>query len=138
MDARSGDGTVDITLSIPNKKLKAAYGPNYGNPDIPICAGAKRLDANNQPVDCHNDSLGGFADRTLDPLTHVFNGGYDHAKCGSDGYWWGVLGTYQDPVALGFDSSLIPLITSWGGTVTSGTRTIVVHEPSDWDGHFGY
>jgi hypothetical protein len=141
MDARNGNGTVDITLSIPNKKLKAAYGPNYGNPDIPICAGAKRIDANNQPVDCHTDvtnGLPGFADRTLDPSTHVFNGGYSTAQCGSDGYWWGILGTYQDPIGLGFDANLIPLITSWGGTLTSGTRTVVVHEPAGWDGHFGY
>lgn len=136
-DGRNGDGTLDLVLSIPNNKLKATYGPNYGNPNVPICAGAKRLDSNGNPVSCSSDPLGGFADRTIDPTTHLFNGGYSTAQCGSDGYWWGVLGTYQDPNPP-FDSSLIPLITSWGGTLSSGSRTFVAHEPAGWDGHFGY
>lgn len=140
IEARNGDGTLDVTLSIPNNQLKAAYGPNYGNPNVPICAGAKRLDSSGNPVSCQTDVANGktgFADRKLDPTSHLFNGQYDVAKCDSDGYWWGVLGTYQDPNPP-FDSSAIPLVTSWGGTLTSGSRTFVLHEPSGWDGHFGY
>ncbi|HET8751166.1 MAG TPA: hypothetical protein VFM43_01420 [Gaiellaceae bacterium] len=140
LEARNGDGTLDVTLSIPNNQLKAAYGPNYGNPNVPICAGAKRLDASGNPVSCQTDvanGLTGFADRKIDPSTHLFNGQYDVAKCGSDGNWWGVLGTYQDPDPP-FDSGAIPLVTSWGGTINSGSRTFVLHEPSGWDGHFGY
>jgi hypothetical protein len=129
-DARNGDGTLDITLSIQTKKLKQAYGPNYGQPNVPICAGAKRLDAQHNPIDCHTEASG-FADRTLG-TDHMFNGGYDTAKCGADGFWWGILGTFQDPNPP-FDSSQIPLITGWGSSPDGVNRTFTVHVPAGWD-----
>lgn len=146
-DGRTDTGTVDITISIPTKDLRKAYGPNYGQPNVPICVGAKRL-VGNEPVDCNTeDPSQGFADRTLDPTTHTFNGGYAAAKCGHDGYWWGILGTFQDPNALGFktfqdptlppDPGLIPLITGWGSSPDGLSRTFTIHQPANWDGQFG-
>lgn len=141
-DARNGDGTLDITISIKNKDLKRVYGPNYGQPNVPICAGVKRLDADNNPVECSNDPLGGFADRHL--TNGIFDGTYGTAVCGAGGYWWGVLGTFQDPLSLGFDSTLQPLITAWGSSPDGVYRTFTVHEPgastfapSGWDGKMG-
>lgn len=142
-DARNGDGTLDIAISIKNTDLKKVYGPNYGQPNVPICAGVKRLDANNNPVDCTNDQLlGGFHDRHL--TNGVFDGTYGLAKCGDGGYWWGVLGTFQDPIGLGFDSNLQPLITAWGSSPDGVYRTFTVHEPGastfapyGWDGKMG-
>jgi hypothetical protein len=134
-DGRNGDGTLDITLTISNSKLKAAYGPNHGNPSIPICAGARRLDAQNNPIDCHTDvtnGVPGFADTTVDPTTHLVTGVQSTAVCGSDGYWWGILGNYQDANPP-YDPNQIPLITAWGGTTTSASRTITTHIPADWD-----
>lgn len=131
-DARNGDGTLDVTLTISNSKLKASYGPNHGNPSIPICAGVRRLDAQQNPIDCHVDNQGGFADTTVDPATHLVTGSVSTAVCGSDGYWWGILGNFQDANPP-FDSNQIPLITSWGGTTTSNSRTITTHIPSGWD-----
>jgi hypothetical protein len=143
-DARSGNnGSIDFTISISNNALKKAYGPNYGQPNVPICLGAMRLDANNTPIPCSSDSLLGWPDRNL--TNGVFNGTYGVAKCGDGGYWWGVLGTFQDPISLGFDSTQIPLITAWGSSPDGVYRTFTVHEPGastnapyGWDGHFGY
>jgi len=132
LDSRNGDGTLDITLTIPNNKLKTAYGPNHGNPSIPICAGVRRLDAQQNSIDCRVDNQGGFADTTVDPTTHLVTGDQSTAVCGSDGYWWGILGNFQDPNPP-YDSSQIPLITTWGGTTTSSSRTITTHVPADWD-----
>jgi hypothetical protein len=142
-NARNGDGTIDITISIANSALKKTYGPNYGQPNVPICAGVKRLDANHNPVDCTADQLlGGWADRTL-ASNGTFNGGYSTAVCGAGGYWWGILGTFQDPNPP-FDSTQIPLITAWGSSPDGVYRTFTVHEPGaslfapyGWDGHFG-
>ena len=130
-DARNGNGTLDITLSIKNKDLKQVYGPNYGQPNVPICVGARRLDASHNPIDCQNDPNGGWADRTL-ATDGTFQGGYGKAVCGLDGYWWGVLGTFQDPDPP-FDSSLIPLITGWGSSPDGVYRTFTMHVPSQWD-----
>jgi len=134
-DSRNGNGTLDVTLTIPNSQLKAAYGPNHGNPSIPICAGARRLDSQDNPIDCHTDvqnGVPGFADTTVDPTTHLVTGNQSTAVCGSDGYWWGILGNFQDPNPP-YDSNQIPLITSWGGTTTSNSRTITTHIPAGWD-----
>lgn len=140
-DARSGDGTLTVTLSIKNNDLKQAYGPNYGQPNVPICVGVKFL-SGNTPVSCdptNPDTGFPWADRLLNS-THVFGGQYGTAVCDNIpgdagfGYWWGVAGTYQDPNPP-FDASSIPLVTSWGGTGTSpsSTRTFVLSVPSDWD-----
>jgi hypothetical protein len=136
-DGRTAQGTVDVTVSIPQKDLKQVYGPNYGQPNVPICAGAMRL-VNNQPVSCTTDvtnGLGGWADRTLGSDGR-FNGGYSTAVCDpTTGYWWGILGTFQDPNPP-FNSNSIPLITGWGSSPDGVYRTFTIHEPSGWDGHY--
>lgn len=129
-DGRNADGTLDLTLYIADKALKMAYGTNYGQPNVPICVGAKVL-INNSPVNCTStDPLNQpFADRTLG-TNGKFNGGYDVAKCGDGGYWWGVIGTFQDPNPP-FHSTAIPLIVGWGSD--GGYRTFNIHVPSGWD-----
>jgi len=137
-DGRNGDGTLDVTLSLSNAGLKKAYGPNYGQPNVPICVGVRRLDANQQPINCTQAGGGpAWADRTLGP-DGKFTGSYDVARCDADpadpgyGYWWGILGTFQDPNPP-FDSNLIPLITAWGSSPDGASRTFTLHFPASWD-----
>ncbi len=132
-DGRNGDGTLDITYYIKDKDLKAAYGANYGQPNVPICAGAKYL-VNNTPVACNDPNyLGqqGWADRLLG-ADGKFNGLYDVARCAEDGFWYGILGTKQDPNPP-FDSNAVPLITDWGTTPDGVYRTFNIHIPKNLD-----
>jgi hypothetical protein len=132
-DSRTGDGSLDFTYYIKDKSLKQVYGANYGQPNVPLCAGAKRL-VNNQPVAC--DAPGGspgWTGKAVDPVTHkVVSGSQKPAVCGEGGYWWGVLGNFQDPNPP-FDRLSIPLITGWGSTTDGVFRTFTVHVPSGWD-----
>ena len=52
-DSRNGDGSLDFTISIPTSYLKKTYGPNFGQPNVPICVGVKRLNSSFQPIDCN-------------------------------------------------------------------------------------
>jgi hypothetical protein len=132
-DSRTGDGSLDFTYYIKDKSLKQVYGANYGQPNVPLCAGAKRL-VNNQPVACNASGGGpGWMGKAVDPVTHkVVSGSQKPAVCGDGGYWWGVLGNFQDPNPP-FDSLSIPLITGWGSTPDGVFRTYTVHVPSGWD-----
>lgn len=137
-DGRNGDGTLDVTLSLSNAGLKRVYGPNYGQPNVPICVGVRRLDANQQPINCTQAGGGpAWADRTLGP-DGKFNGSYGLASCDAVsgdpgyGYWWGILGTFQDPNPP-FNSTQIPLITSWGSSPDGASRMFTIHFPALWD-----
>lgn len=144
-DGRTASGTIDITVSIPNTTLKTVYGANYGQPNVPICFGAKVLVNNTTPINCNasGNPLKGWNDRTLG-TDGKFNGGYSNALCDpTTGYWWGILGTFQDPNSTSttdeiFDSNQIPLITGWGSSPDGSYRTFTIHEPSGWDGQCGY
>jgi hypothetical protein len=125
-DSRNGDGTLDFTYYIRDKDLKKVYGPNFGQPNVPICAGAKLL-VNNQPVNCDDPANPGqraWDDRTLGP-DGKFNG-YSTAKCGADGYWWGILGTKLDPNPP-IDQLFDPFISGWGTSADGVFRTFVLH-----------
>jgi hypothetical protein len=133
-DGRSSAGTLTITLSVPNSALKQAYGPNYSQANVPICVGARHLDANQQPISCQTDManhVAGFPDRVLG-TNGQFNGNYGTAVCDADGYWWGIVGTRQDPTALGFDSTVNPLLTAWGA-VNGTNRSFTLSVPANWD-----
>src|SRR3954452_13013476 len=94
-DSRNSDGTLDFTYYIKITALKKAYGPNYGQPDVPLCAGGKVV-VDNQPVDCDPATQTPWHGRHLG-TDGKFDGTYRTAVCGAGGYWWGILGTKQDP-----------------------------------------
>lgn len=131
-DGRNGDGTIDFTIYIKDKDLKAAYGTNYGQPNVPICAGTKYL-VNNEPVACNDASSPptGWDDRRLGD-DNKFNGLYDKAHCAPDGFWYGIVGTKNDPKPP-FDSNAVPLITGWGTTPDGVYRTFNLHVPAGID-----
>jgi hypothetical protein len=135
-DGRNGDGTLDFVYYIKDKDLKQAYGQNYGQPNVPICAGTKYL-VGNTPVACNDPNYPnqqGWADRTLG-TDGKFNG-YYVAQCAPDGFWYGILGTKQDPNPP-FDSNAVPLITGWGTTPDGVYRTFNLHVPAGIDVKFG-
>lgn len=131
-DTRNGDGTLDFTYYIQDRALKQAYGTNYGQPNVPICAGG-RVVVDNHPVDCNDPAYPGqtgWYGRHLG-TDGKFDGTYRRAVCDpATGYWWGILGTKQDPNPP-IDPTIDPSITGWGSTTIY--RTFVVHVTAGWD-----
>jgi hypothetical protein len=129
-DSRNGSGTLDFTYYIKMTALKKAYGPNYGQPNVPLCAGGKVV-VNNHPVDCDPATQTPWHGRHLG-TNGTFDGTYRAAVCGADGYWWAILGTKQDPnppINPAFD----PTITGWGTSADGLSRTFTIHVPAGWD-----
>jgi hypothetical protein len=129
-DTRNADSSLDFVYYIKNTALKKAYGPNYGQPDVPLCGGGKVVDlTSHEPVDCTTDgSQAPWRGRHLG-ADHKFDGTYQDAVCGEGGYWWGILGTKLDPI----DPNLNPTITGWGSTSDGVYRTFTIHVPPGWD-----
>lgn len=128
-DGRTSDTGGTLTFVYAIKKQLVQASPNNGNPFIAICAGTQRVGADGTPIDCHVDSLGGWADDTLNS-NGVFDG-QNTAQCNPDGLWWGILATYQDPV----DPSVNPTETAWQGG--SQYRYFTITVPSPWDMQWG-
>jgi hypothetical protein len=138
-DARDGSGNLTVRLSISNQALKTAYGPNYGQPNVPICVGVQHL-VGNTAYPCTDPVNGGTAwpDRALSAPGKTWQGAYDPhgAYCDTTigspgyGYWWGIVGTFQDPNPP-FDPTAVPLVTDWGGA--GNFRTFTIGVPSQWD-----
>ena len=136
VDNRTAAGELRFTYNVPTKLIQKS--PNNGQPFIPLCAGAKRL-VNNQPVDCNPSAQPGDADgpwlgRGLNP-DGTFDGSLRYAVCGEGGYWWAVMGSFQQPI----DPSLNPTITGWGG-ITIGNvsyRQLFLRVPTGWDWRVG-
>jgi hypothetical protein len=136
VDNRTAAGELRFTYSVPTKLIQKS--PNNGQPFIPLCAGAKRL-VNNQPVDCNPSAQPGDADgpwlgKGLNP-DGTFNGTQRYAVCGEGGFWWAVMGSFQDPI----DPSLNPTITGWG-SITIGNasyRQFFLRVPNGWDWRVG-
>lgn len=127
-DVRNADGSLDFIYSIPDSALKRAYGPNYGQPNVPLCAGGKVV-VNNHPVDCDPATQAPWHGRHLG-TDGRFDGTYRPAVCGAGGYWWAILGTKQDPNPP-IDPNFDPTITGWG---TAGSnRTFNIHVTPGWD-----
>jgi hypothetical protein len=132
VDNRTGAGELLFTYNVPTKLIQSS--PNNGQPFIPLCAGAKRL-VNNQPVDCNPNAQPGDPDgpwlgKALAP-DGTFSAGLRYAVCGEGGYWWAIMGSFQDPI----DPSLNPIITGWGSTTIGGksNRQFFLRVPSGWD-----
>jgi hypothetical protein len=136
VDNRTAAGELRFTYSVPTKLIQKS--PNNGQPFIPLCAGAKRL-VNNEPVDCNPSALPGDPDgpwlgRGLNP-DGTFDGSLRYAVCGEGGYWWAVMGSFQQPI----DPSLNPTITGWG-SITIGNmsyRQFFLRVPNGWDWRVG-
>ena len=136
IDNRTGAGELRFTYNVPTKLIQKS--PNNGQPFIPLCAGAKRL-VNNQPVDCNPNAQPGDPDgpwlgKALNP-DGTFNGSLRYAVCGEGGFWWAVMGSFQDPI----NASLNPTITGWGGTTIGNTsyRQLFLRVPNGWDWRVG-
>jgi hypothetical protein len=129
-DSRNGDGTLDFTYYIKITALKKAYGPNYGQPDVPLCAGG-RVVVDNRPVDCDPATQTPWHGRHLG-TDGRFDGTYRNAVCGAGGYWWGILGTRQDPNPP-INPASDPTITNWGTSADGLSRTFAIHVPAGWD-----
>jgi len=136
VDNRTAAGELRFTYSVPTKLIQKS--PNNGQPFIPLCAGAKRL-VNNEPVDCNANAQPGDPDgpwlgRGLNP-DGTFNGSLRYAVCGEGGFWWAVMGSFQQPI----DPSLNPTITGWGSTTIGNTsyRQFFLRVPTGWDWRVG-
>lgn len=136
VDNRTGTGELRFTYNVPTKLIQKS--PNNGQPFIPLCAGAKRL-VNNEPVDCRADALPGDPDgpwlgRGLNP-DGTFDGTLRYAVCGEGGYWWAVMGSFQQAI----DPALNPIITGWGSTTIGNVsyRQFFLRVPNGWDWRVG-
>jgi hypothetical protein len=129
-DTRNADSSLDFVYLIKDADLKKAYGPNYGQPNVPLCGGGKVVDPlTHAPVDCNPLTQLPWHGRHLDSNGR-FDGTYTTAVCGAGGYWWAVIGTKQDPKPP-IDPSFDPTITGWG---TSGIyRSFTIHVTPYWD-----
>jgi hypothetical protein len=131
-DQRNADGSLDFTYSIPDRLLKRAYGPNYGQPNVPFCAGGKVVDPiTHETLACDPSTQTPWHGRHLG-TDGKFDGTYRNAVCGADGYWWGILGTKQDPNPP-IDPSFDPRVTGWGSSPDGTLRTFNLHVTPYWD-----
>ena len=133
IDGRTGAGEMHFTYDVPIRLIKKRF-PNYGQPQIPLCAGAKRV-VNNQPVNCNPDAQPGDPDgpwlgKALG-TDGKLNGALRYAVCGEGGYWWAVLGSFQDPI----DPALNPTVTGWSSATIGGIdyRQFFIRVPTGWD-----
>ena len=128
-DTRNVDSSLDFVYNIKDSELKKAYGPNYGQPNVPLCGGGKVVDPlTHAPVDCNLTQLP-WHGRRLD-TNGKFDGHYTTAVCGAGGYWWAILGTKQDPISQ-INPSFDPTITAWGGGGIY--RSFTIHVTPYWD-----
>lgn len=132
----AASGGMTITYYVPMKAIQAKYGKNVGQQIIPICVGAKPV-VNGVVTDCqHNgDSTGtnfnGWVDDTLTGTPGSFTGLQSNAVCNSDGFYYGIIGSKQDPI----DASANPIISSFSSGTINGTnyRALVMAVPAGWD-----
>jgi hypothetical protein len=132
-DGRNASGTMTITYYVNMDNIKAKYGANVGQQFIAMCVGAKRI-VGNVAEDCtQTDAVGGSANGWLgDELTGgQFDGNSTKAVCDPDGFYWGIISSYQDKL----DATQNPVVTSWSGQNIAGQnyRAFVMSVPSGWD-----
>ena len=133
-DGRHADGTMTITFYANMDNIKAKYGANVGQQFIAMCVGAKPV-VNNVAQDCWTQEATGVGGSTNgwlgDSLTNqMFDGGTAKAVCASDGFYWGIISSYQDKLPA--DN---PIVTSWSGQNIGGKnyRAFVMNVPAGWD-----
>jgi hypothetical protein len=129
--------SMTVTYYVSMNAIKARYGKNVGQQFIPICVGVQYVDPlTGLAQDCtvtHNPNP--WVGDALDPTTGAFTGGTSRSVCGPDGYYWGIISSFQDKL----DQSTNPVVTSWGsGSVGGGNfRAFVMSVPAglDYRGH---
>jgi hypothetical protein len=133
-DGRQGTvDTLTINYYVSYDALKARYGANVGQQFIPICVGARPVDSNGIAHDCSESGWSniGWLGDPIDPKTGKFTGKPPVAAvCNADGYYWGIIGSFQDKIPAGN-----PLVTGWGGATIAGTnyRVFTMSVPPGWD-----
>ena len=138
-DGRLPGGTVTIRYFVDKDQLKARYGKNVGEQFIPICAGGRPVDPiSHKAVDCTTlDAVGGnqfgWAAQKL-TAKGAFAGVEQNAICDADGYYWGIMSSYQDKIPAGN-----PVVSSWGGQNIGGKnfRFFDMTIPANWDWRSG-
>jgi hypothetical protein len=138
-DGRTPGGTMTISYFVNMKLVQAKYGKNVGQQLIPICAGAKPVDANGVAHNC-SPAQPGWVDKTLD-ATGAFQAGTSLAVCDADpaspwfGYYWGILSSFQDKT----DATQNPVVTNWGSGTIGNTnyRRFDITVPGNWDWRAG-
>jgi len=133
-DARqAGSGTLTIKYYVNKDILTARYGQNYGNQFAPMCVGARPVDTvTGQIHDCGDQgpwNKGGWMGDII--VNGKFKPGSVAAMCDSDGYYWGIISSYQDKL----DATKNPVVTSWGGQNINGAnyREFDMSIPDNWD-----
>lgn len=138
-DGRAPGGDLTIRYYVDQDAIKANYGKNTGQQFIPICAGGRPVDpTTHRAVDCTTlesagDNQFGWVAQKLN-AKGGFLGQTQNAICDSDGYYWGILSSYQDKIPSGN-----PLVTNWGGSQIEGKnyRFFDIAVPSNWDWRAG-
>jgi hypothetical protein len=130
---RPGSGSLTIRYYVNKDILSATYGKNVGNQFIPMCVGARPVDPVSGTIyDC-TDPNNPFSGWWGDGLTAAgkFTGKPAQAICDPDGYYYGIISSYQDKL----DASQNPTVTNWGGTQIGGNnyRFFDMNVPSGWD-----
>lgn len=132
-DGRSANGSMTVTYYVPQNAIQARYGKNVGQQFIPICVGARKVDAvTGQPQNCSPEgATDGWTGDQIDPLTGRFTGQPAQAICGADGYYWAIISSFQDKL----DQSTNPVVTGWSSGKINGVnyRANVMSVPAGWD-----
>lgn len=136
-DGRAPGGTMTIRYFVSMNAIKARYGKNVGSQFIPICAGGKPI-INGVAQDCVGlEGVGGSTYGWVgDSLTNQqFDGGSSHqAVCAADGFYWGILGSFQDTIPANN-----PFVSAWGSQTIGGVtyRYFDITVPANWDWRSG-
>lgn len=138
-DSRTaGSGAVTIRYYVNHDILQARYGKNVGQQFIEICAGGRPVDTATGVIhDCTDfDAVGGNAHGWIgdEVKSGKFTGKTAKAVCNADGYYWGIIGSYQDKLPAGN-----PVVTNWGGQNIGGDnyRFFDMTIPPGWDWRSG-
>lgn len=136
--------TVTIRFYVDHDQLAARYGRNVGQQFIEICAGGRPVDTSTGTIyDCNDpnspvnhdlvgeNSNGWVGDEVKNGK---FTGKTAKAVCDADGYYWGIIGSYQDKLPAGN-----PVVTNWGGQNIGGNnyRFFDMTIPPNWDWRSG-
>ena len=140
-DSRNGgSGSMTIRFYVNHDILQARYGKNVGQQFIEICAGGRPVDTAtgviHECTDPGYDVVGGNTHGWVGDEVKAgkFTGKPIKAVCNADGYYWGILGSYQDKLPTGN-----PVVTGWGGQNIGGDnyRFFDINVPAGWDWRSG-
>ncbi|MGN6797979.1 MAG: hypothetical protein ACTHKS_07500, partial [Gaiellaceae bacterium] len=136
--------TITIRFYVDHDQLQARYGKNVGQQFIEICVGGRPVDTSTgQIYDCNDpnspvghDVVGGNTNGWVGDEVKAgrFTGKTAKAVCNDDGYYWGIIGSYQDKLPAGN-----PVVTNWGGQNIGGNnyRFFDMTVPAGWDWRSG-